>query len=56
MIELYSPDILIVGGDWRDGDVVGRQFAKEVRFLNRVGNYSTTKIITDIVNKYSNDS
>ena len=48
LIELYSPDILLVGGDWRNGDVVGRQFAKEVRFFNRIGNYSTTNIISKI--------
>ena len=53
-IELYSPDILLVGGDWRDGDVVGREYAKEVRFFNRVGRYSTTDIIDNIVNKYNN--
>ena len=54
LIELYSPDILLVGGDWRDGDVVGREYAKEVRFLNRVGGHSSTEIIDRIVNKYSN--
>jgi len=54
LIELYSPDILLVGGDWRDGDVVGREYAKEVRFLNRVGGYSSTEIIDKIVNKYRN--
>ena len=48
LIELYSPDILLVGGDWRNGDVVGRQFAKEVRFLDRVVGYSTTDIIRRI--------
>ena len=48
LIELYSPDILLVGGDWKNGDVVGRQFAKQVRFFNRVGNYSTTDIIKKI--------
>ncbi len=48
MIEFYSPDILVVGGDWRDGDVVGREYAKEVRFFNRVGGYSTSKIISKI--------
>lgn len=53
-IELYYPDILLVGGDWRGGDVVGREYAKEVRFLNRVGGYSTTKIIDNITNKYNN--
>ena len=53
-IELYYPDILLVGGDWRDGDVVGRDYAKEVRFFNRVGGYSTTDIIDNIINKYNN--
>lgn len=48
LIELYSPDILLVGSDWKNGDVVGRQYAKEVRFFNRVGNYSTTNIIQKI--------
>lgn len=51
-IQLYSPDILLVGGDWRDGDVVGREYAKEVRFLNRVGGYSSTNIIQNILKKY----
>jgi len=48
LIELYSPDILLVGGDWRNGEVVGKQFAKSVRFFNRIGNYSTTDIIKKI--------
>lgn len=48
LIELYSPDILLVGSDWRDGDVVGRQYAKEVRFFNRFNNHSTTNIINRI--------
>ena len=48
LIELYSPDILVVGSDWKNGEVVGRQFAKEVRFFNRIGNYSSTKIIEKI--------
>jgi D-beta-D-heptose 7-phosphate kinase/D-beta-D-heptose 1-phosphate adenosyltransferase len=48
LIELYSPDILLVGGDWRTGEVVGEQFAKEVRFFNRISGYSTTNIIKKI--------
>ena len=54
MIEFYNPDVLVVGGDWRDGDVVGREYAKEVRFFNRVGGYSSTDTIERITNKYSN--
>lgn len=53
-IELYSPDILLVGGDWRNGDVVGREYAKSVRFFNRVGGYSSTKVINKINQKYNN--
>jgi len=53
-IQLYNPDILLVGGDWRNGDVVGREFAKEVRFFNRVGGYSSTNVIDSIANKYIN--
>ena len=48
LIELYSPDILLVGSDWKNGDVVGRQYAKEVRFFNRIGNYSTSNLIEKI--------
>lgn len=48
LIQLYSPDILLVGGDWRNGDVVGKQYAKEVRFFDRIGNYSSTNIISKI--------
>jgi rfaE bifunctional protein nucleotidyltransferase chain/domain len=48
LIELYTPDILLVGGDWRKGKVVGRQHAKSVRFFNRVGYYSSTQIIGKI--------
>lgn len=48
LIQFYNPDVLIVGGDWRNGDVVGKNYAKEVRFFNRIGGYSTSKIISKI--------
>lgn len=48
LINLYSPDILLVGSDWKNGEVVGKQYAKEVKFFNRIGNYSTTNIISKI--------
>ena len=47
LIKLYSPDILLLGDDWKGGDVVGEHLAKEVRFLPRL-NYSTTDIIKKI--------
>lgn len=48
LIKLYSPDIILLGSDWENGDVVGREYAKEVRFLPRYGGYSSTKIIEKI--------
>ena len=50
LIQLYEPDILLLGDDWRDGDVVGREFAKEVRHLPRVGGYASSKTIKRIKN------
>ena len=48
LIELYSPDVLLIGGDWRYGDVVGRRHAKEVKVFDRFGGYSSTKLIEKI--------
>ena len=45
----YIDEVLVVGGDWRRGDVVGREFAKDTRFFNRIGGYSTTKFIDKII-------
>ena len=49
LIELYNPDILIDGGEWRD-DGVGREYAKETRFFDRIGGYSSTKTIKRCAN------
>jgi|TARA_B100000902_G_C26464518_1_gene507099 D-beta-D-heptose 7-phosphate kinase/D-beta-D-heptose 1-phosphate adenosyltransferase len=50
LIMLYEPDILLLGDDWRYGDVVGREHAKEVRFLPRVGGYASSNTIKRIHN------
>ena len=50
LIELYQPDILLLGDDWRDGDVVGWEHAGEVRHLPRVGGYASSKTIERIKN------
>ena len=48
LIQMYNPDILLLGDDWRYGDVVGREYAKEVRFLPRVGGYASSNTIERI--------
>ena len=48
LIQLYEPDILLLGDDWRDGEVVGWEYAGETRFLPRVGGYSSSNTIERI--------
>ncbi len=45
LIQLYTPDILLLGDDWQGGDVVGIEHAKGVRFLPRVGGYASSKTL-----------
>jgi rfaE bifunctional protein nucleotidyltransferase chain/domain len=43
-----SPDIMVVGSDWKGKEVVGSQYAKSVRFFDRLGDYSTTQTVQGI--------
>lgn len=51
LIEVYSPDTLLIGADWRGREIIGEHHAKEVKFFNRVGNYSTTRILQNIIDR-----
>ena len=45
LIRGISPDIIVMGSDWRGKKVVGKQYAKELRFFERIPGYSTTNIL-----------
>ncbi len=45
IISNINPEVMIVGSDWKDKKVVGSQYAKSLRFFDRIGDYSTTKIL-----------
>jgi D-beta-D-heptose 7-phosphate kinase/D-beta-D-heptose 1-phosphate adenosyltransferase len=45
LIKTINPDIMVVGSDWKGKEVVGEQYAKTVRFFDRVGEYSTTRTL-----------
>jgi D-beta-D-heptose 7-phosphate kinase/D-beta-D-heptose 1-phosphate adenosyltransferase len=51
LIKLYKPDIMVKGSDWRGKSVVAEQHVKEIFWYDRIDEYSTTKIIQDIINR-----
>jgi D-beta-D-heptose 7-phosphate kinase/D-beta-D-heptose 1-phosphate adenosyltransferase len=46
-IQNEKPDIMVIGSDYMDKPIIGREFVPEVKFFNRL-NFSTTEIITTI--------
>ena len=51
LVKQISPDIMIVGSDWRGKIIVGAQYAKEVKFFERINGYSTTKMAQSSPNR-----
>tara|TARA_R110000824_G_scaffold398622_1_gene602872 strand:- start:408 stop:797 length:390 start_codon:yes stop_codon:yes gene_type:complete len=45
LIELFKPDVMVVGSDWRGKKIVGGQYAKKIEYFERIDNYSTTQIL-----------
>jgi len=41
----HKIDIMIVGSDWKGKTVIGQELVQNVIFFDRVGDYSTTRII-----------
>lgn len=51
IIRDYSPDILVVGSDWRLQKVVGGEWAKQIKFFERVNGESTTKTLQRYIDR-----
>lgn len=51
IIEDYRPDIMVKGSDYKGRSVVGATYVPEVIYYERIGAYSTTKTIEDIINR-----
>ena len=45
IIKQYKPDCMVIGSDWMGKEVIGGQYAKELVYFSRVGNYSTSNIL-----------
>tara|TARA_R100001509_G_scaffold162917_1_gene135856 strand:+ start:51 stop:446 length:396 start_codon:yes stop_codon:yes gene_type:complete len=42
---LSEAEIMVVGSDYKDKKVIGSRHVKEVKFFDRVGGHSTTKVV-----------
>jgi D-beta-D-heptose 7-phosphate kinase/D-beta-D-heptose 1-phosphate adenosyltransferase len=51
IIKQYSPDIMIVGSDWKNKIVIGSEYTKKLIFFDRISDVSTTKTIQDFINR-----
>jgi rfaE bifunctional protein nucleotidyltransferase chain/domain len=44
-LQTYEPDIFVIGSDYIDKPIIGGEFAKEIKFFQRVDTLSTSKIL-----------
>jgi len=51
LIKAIGPDILLKGGDYKDKDIVGSEFAAEVKLIEYIKGKSSTGIIEKIQNQ-----
>ena len=51
LLEMYKPDIMVKGSDWKGKSVVAEQYVKEIYWYDRIEEYSSTKIIERIANR-----
>lgn len=45
LIKDISPDFMVIGEEYRNKEVIGREYAKELIFYPKVGNWSTSNIV-----------
>lgn len=48
LIQNYKPDIFVIGSDYKDKPIIGREYTKEIRYFDRIEEFSTTKILDSV--------
>jgi D-beta-D-heptose 7-phosphate kinase/D-beta-D-heptose 1-phosphate adenosyltransferase len=44
-IKEYEPDIMVVGSDWKDKNIIGSHYSKQLIFFDRIHGLSTTNTL-----------
>jgi D-beta-D-heptose 7-phosphate kinase/D-beta-D-heptose 1-phosphate adenosyltransferase len=45
IMRLISPHIMVIGSDYKDKPIIGREYVKEIIFFDRIEGFSTTNIL-----------
>ena len=51
LIESITPDVMVIGSDWKGKTVIGESHTNQLEFFDRIGNYSTTRILNEKITK-----
>lgn len=51
LVKEYSPDIMIKGSEYKGKKIIGEEYCKDIILINTNEKYSTSKIISYIVNR-----
>jgi D-beta-D-heptose 7-phosphate kinase/D-beta-D-heptose 1-phosphate adenosyltransferase len=46
-LETLKPEIFVIGSDYMNKQIIGGEFAKEIKFFERIEGFSTTKLLED---------
>ena len=45
IIHEYSPDVMVIGDDYKDKNIVGSNHVKQIIYFEKLQNFSSTKIL-----------
>lgn len=48
LIKDFSPDILLIGSDYKDKKIIGYEWTREILFFERYSDLSSTKMIKEL--------
>lgn len=51
LVKNIKPDIMVVGSDWKGKSVIGSYYSAELKFFDRIDEYSSTQIIQSIIDR-----
>jgi D-beta-D-heptose 7-phosphate kinase/D-beta-D-heptose 1-phosphate adenosyltransferase len=51
IIKSIDPYIMMVGSDWKGKPVIGSQYAQNLLYFSRIGDYASSKIIQNIIDR-----